>query len=197
MLRTQARTVLAIAAGRLEPINADPSFEDTSRGVSPAWSPWVKGGKGKIVPSHEAAHTGKSGLALQGIQRGGPHQSVSAKPGDYAATAYFRGIGDGERATVSLCITLLAADGAHLREWAATEPAKAGGLAVVGRFGGSAGGYPGEEGGESSGDHDRGRVGGGGRRWIWTMCGCIGWNEGRSVGGGMWRCAWSATRGGG
>ena len=77
-LRMQARAVLAIAGGRLEAINADPSFEDTSRAVSPAWSPWVKRGKGRIVSSPKAAHTGKNGLVFQGVQRGGA-SSVCAR----------------------------------------------------------------------------------------------------------------------
>lgn len=83
MVRDQARIMLALSGGgELENLAANPSFEEDS-----GWSFWVKF-EGRMVYSDEVAHSGRRSVLCEGVQRGGPHQSVRLQPGRYAAVCF-------------------------------------------------------------------------------------------------------------
>jgi hypothetical protein len=85
-----ARTMLALADNRVEPVSVNPSFEDPEGRWPPEWSRWIKWGIGTKDVSPKAAHSGKLGVVCKGMKRGGPHQTVAVTPGRYAATAFIR-----------------------------------------------------------------------------------------------------------
>lgn len=144
--RLQAKAVMLIAGDRIQPISANPSFEDPDGRWPKEWSRWIKWGVGEKRVDAKAAHAGKLGVVCRGMKRGGPHQTLAVEPGYYAAVGYFRTPetpkGD---ATITIDMTPLDDSGANLPSISYTVRATSNRwspVAVAGRIPAAIGGKP-------------------------------------------------------
>ena len=86
-LRMHAQTMLATLDPETEPLTGNASFEDGTGAQATGYSYWLQDAVGKLIRSEEAAHTGEFGIIAEGVQYGGPHQSVEFLPGRYCLVA--------------------------------------------------------------------------------------------------------------
>ncbi len=82
-LRLHAQTILATLDPQGEPLNTNWSFEEGEGAQAAEYSYWLQDGVGKLTRSEQAAHEGDFGIIAEGVQYGGPHQSVPFEPGRY------------------------------------------------------------------------------------------------------------------
>ncbi|MGI5820297.1 MAG: DUF4838 domain-containing protein [Armatimonadota bacterium] len=87
LVRQNASLLLKVATGEAQPINANHSFEDGNDWAT-GWTGWVKDGIGRHYRTTEIAHTGEASMCFDGMQRGGPHQTLRLEPGEYALTGF-------------------------------------------------------------------------------------------------------------
>lgn len=124
LVRSQAATMLAIAAGKIQPVTLNSSFEDGTGPASAQWGYWVKPDAtidankpvGKMLRVEDFSHTGKASLLCDGMYRGGPLQAVKFPgPGKYCALAWVYVPKEGEcKGTAELTITPLDDKGQNL-----------------------------------------------------------------------------------
>ncbi|NLO06569.1 MAG: DUF4838 domain-containing protein [candidate division WS1 bacterium] len=86
LVRQNASLLLKVAGGTAEPLNANPGFEEGGEWAT-GWSKWIAN-SGLNYRTTEIAHSGEASLCVDGMDRGGPNQSLPLTPGDYAATAF-------------------------------------------------------------------------------------------------------------
>ncbi len=86
-LRMHAQTILATLDPEGEPLNTNWSFEEGDGAQAAHYSYWLQEGVGKLIRSQQAAHSGDFGIIAEGVQYGGPHQSVPFEPGRYCLVA--------------------------------------------------------------------------------------------------------------
>ncbi|MFO8082182.1 MAG: DUF4838 domain-containing protein [Armatimonadota bacterium] len=86
-LRMHAETMLTTLDPATEPLNANSSFEEGDGAQAAGTSYWLQDGVGALIRSEEAASTGDFGIIAEGVQYGGPHQSVQFEPGRYCLVA--------------------------------------------------------------------------------------------------------------
>lgn len=86
-LRMHAQTMLAALDPQIEPLNTNWSFEEGEGGRTDGYHYWLQDGVGSLTRSEQAAHTGEFGIIAEGVQYGGPHQSVPFEPGRYCLVA--------------------------------------------------------------------------------------------------------------
>ncbi len=111
-VKQQAAMLLELAAGKGELLTRNPSFEGGAGGAAEGWSWWVKSGTGRMARTDAAAHSGEFAVVCEGVQRGGPVQSVPATPGSYGLTCHvFAPEGQESPGTAELSLTLRDAKG--------------------------------------------------------------------------------------
>ncbi len=86
MVRQNASLLLKVTRGDMEALNANPSFEEGGDWAT-GWSKWIAN-SGANYRTTEIAHTGEASLCVDGMDRGGPNQSLVLEPGSYAVTAF-------------------------------------------------------------------------------------------------------------
>jgi hypothetical protein len=120
-VRQNASLLLKVATGEAEALNANPSFEE-GEGWATGWTGWVKDGIGRHYRTTEVAYSGEASMAFEGMQRGGPHQSLRLEPGEYAATAFvYVPEGQQKMGTVTIQVTPRDASGNNLPGGISTE----------------------------------------------------------------------------
>jgi hypothetical protein len=82
--------MLALLDRDTQPISQAPSFEAPGGQWPAPWSRWIKWGAGTMTASPDAARTGQQGVLCRNVKRGGPHQTLTVRPGRYAAVASVR-----------------------------------------------------------------------------------------------------------
>jgi hypothetical protein len=114
-VQSQARMMLALIDGGLQPLTRNPSFEEGEGNLAQDWSLWVKWGVGAMRRSDEVAHTGTFSVLCDGMKRGGPNQVLDITPGTYGAVCfiYIPG-GQDSKGTAELSMTLRDAKGDNL-----------------------------------------------------------------------------------
>jgi len=112
-VREQARLMLAVADGKVEPISSNPSFEEGEGEAAMDWSYWVKPDPhtqepvGRMLRAEGPSHTGRASLLCDGMYRGGPVQTIEGlEPGRYCALAWvYVPEGQTVRGTAELAVT--------------------------------------------------------------------------------------------
>ena len=127
-VRDQAKIMLSILRGKaaLESLNS--SFEEGRGTAAAKWSYWLKPDVppekpiGRMLRTEEVAHTGKSSLLCDGMQRGGPVQQMEFKsPGKFCALAWvYAPKGQESTGTVELSVTPLDEKGGNLPAYSTT-----------------------------------------------------------------------------
>ena len=64
-----------------------PAFEQGEGDRAEGWNVWLQDSVGSLKRSEDAAQAGRYGMIGEGIQYGGPHQSVDFAPGRYCLVA--------------------------------------------------------------------------------------------------------------
>ena len=115
-VRSAAAMMLGMAEGTLEPVSANPSYEDGEGAETEGWWYWVKFGVGKMQRSEAQAHSGQWSIHCDGMKRGGPVHSVTPiEPGRYGALCYvFVPEGVEAKGTVELAVTPRGGDDQNL-----------------------------------------------------------------------------------
>jgi len=88
-LRAHAATILMCLDTGPPALNANASFEEGQGARADSWSIWLQARVGSLKRVEEAAQTGRYGMLGEGIQYGGPHQSIGFAPGRYCLVASF------------------------------------------------------------------------------------------------------------
>ena len=114
-VKEQAEMLLDLAAEKGELLTKNASFEEGSGAAAEGWSWWVKYGTGRMARTDAVAHTGQYSVVCEGMKRGGPVQSVPARPGRYGLLCYvFVPENQQSKGTVELSMTLRDAKGNNL-----------------------------------------------------------------------------------
>jgi hypothetical protein len=107
LLAAQAKLMLTLLDGGLEPINANPSFEVGEGKQANGWNLWVKWGIGAMARSDRVAHSGQFSILSDSMKRGGPCTTLPAKPGTYGLACFvYVAEGQVSKGTVELSLTL-------------------------------------------------------------------------------------------
>ncbi len=112
LLREYSNLLFASSEG-LFPINDNPSFEyGTTEALS--WIYWIRE-SGSMARTTELAHTGDASLVISDLDRGGPAEMMSVKPGLLAARAfYYTPPGSQTDGSIQFGFNLIDAEGAVL-----------------------------------------------------------------------------------
>jgi len=86
-LQSQAAAMLTCIEPSQFPITLNASFEQGSGGRATGWSVWLQDGVGSLKRTDRMAHSGQFAMLGEGIQYGGPHQSIEFAPGVYCLMA--------------------------------------------------------------------------------------------------------------
>lgn len=121
-VRDQAQLLTAIARGEAAVVSRNPSFEEGEGEASADWSYWLKPDVppakpiGRLARTGEVVRTGKYSLLCDGVQRGGPVQSVPYPgPGRYAVVAWiYAPPGQAVKGTAEVSLAVLSPEGREL-----------------------------------------------------------------------------------
>ena len=87
-LRRHAATMLSCIGPQQPSMTSNASFEEGKGGQATGWSVWLQDRVGSLKRTEQMARTGKSAMFGEGIQYGGPHQSIAFAPGRYCLVAW-------------------------------------------------------------------------------------------------------------
>jgi hypothetical protein len=114
-LAAQAKLMLALLDGNLEPVNTNSSFEIGEGDLADDWSLWVKWETGAMQRSDAFAHTGQYSILSDSMKRGGPNATLPAKPGTYGLVCFvYVPEGQTSKGTAELSLTLRDGSGNNL-----------------------------------------------------------------------------------
>ena len=114
-LRMHAETMLISFDPQAEPLNTNWSFEEGEGGRTDGYAYWLQDGVGSLTRSPEAAFSGDFGIIAEGVQYGGPHQSVPFEPGRYCLVAkLFLPEGQEEGGYIDLSLRVTSITGTNL-----------------------------------------------------------------------------------
>ena len=115
LVRGQAKMMLALIAGELQPLTKNPSFEEGEGTAAEGWSWWVKWATGRMLRSKDVAHTGEFSVVCEGMKRGGAVQVLPITPGKYGLVCFvYIPEGQDSKGTAELAMTLRNAKGTNL-----------------------------------------------------------------------------------
>ena len=86
-LRMHASATLICREPSQSSMTANASFEQGNGGQATGWNVWLQDRVGSLKRTDGMAHTGEFAVLGEGIQYGGPHQSIDFAPGVYCLTA--------------------------------------------------------------------------------------------------------------
>ncbi len=86
-IRAHAQAMLTALEPGDASVTVNPSFEEGTGALATGYSYWLQDNVGKLTRSEEAAYSGEFGMIAEGVQYGGPHQSVEFVPGRYCLIA--------------------------------------------------------------------------------------------------------------
>ncbi|MEA3364128.1 MAG: hypothetical protein U9Q79_00685, partial [Candidatus Hydrogenedentes bacterium] len=131
-VKEQAEMLLDLAAEKGELLTKNASFEEGSGAAAEGWSWWVKYGTGRMARTDAVAHSGKYSVVCEGMKRGGPVQTIPAKPGRYGLMCHvFAPESQHSKGTVELSLTLRDAKGNNLMTPSTQLPFRPGAWQVV------------------------------------------------------------------
>lgn len=129
-IRQQAKGVLALQSQLSNNLLANPSFESTGEWPK-EWAQWARKNVGENVISREAAKTAAQGVKVTGMERGGPYQTITVRPGQYVATCQYRSPRRLANAKLTMALKASAADATVLAQGNSTFLVQANGWTRV------------------------------------------------------------------
>lgn len=82
-IAAHVQAMLRVVQAGHQPLNTNPSFEEGADAQAAGYSYWLQDNVGSLMRSEQAAYSGNFGLIAEGVQYGGPHQSIEFAPGRY------------------------------------------------------------------------------------------------------------------
>ncbi|NLF69982.1 MAG: DUF4838 domain-containing protein [Candidatus Anammoximicrobium sp.] len=86
-LQMHAATMQTCLDPHVPHLTANASFEEGDQAKAAAWNVWLQDQVGRLTRCEEAARSGTYGMLGEGIQYGGPHQTIAFAPGRYCLVA--------------------------------------------------------------------------------------------------------------